>query len=125
VGNDPTGSGPGEGGSGPVHVGGHIRPPTKLRHVNPEYPELARRAGVGGEVVLECLIDVNGEVTDVRVLSGNPLLREAAARLRARLALSTRARRCRLQEGSSYPRAPASSKRRAVAAECLLQEAPT
>ena len=41
-------------------MGGQIRPPTKLRNVNPEYPELARRAGIRGEVVLECLIDAVG-----------------------------------------------------------------
>ena len=79
---DPTGTGPGGSGDShdgsPLHVGGQIHPPTKLRHVNPEYPDLARRAGIQGEVVLECLIDATGRITDVRVLSGHPVLAPAA-----------------------------------------------
>ena len=88
VGSDPTGDGPAEGddggGDGPRRVGPQIRPPTKLRHVNPEYPELARHARVQGMVVLECLIDVSGRITDVRVLSGHPLLAPSAASAVAR-----------------------------------------
>lgn len=78
----PTGTEPGSDGGGhagpPLHVGGQIHPPTKLRHVNPEYPDLARRASIQGQVVLECLIDATGRITDVRVLSGHPVLAPAA-----------------------------------------------
>ena len=74
---------PGNGGGESSHAyrpGGQIRPPLKLRNVNPEYPDLARRAGIRGEVVLECLIDPSGRITDVRVISGHPLLAPAAAK---------------------------------------------
>jgi protein TonB len=59
-------------------VGGHIRTPLKLRHVDPEYPPLARAAHVGGRVVVECVIDTDGRVARARIVSGKPLLNEAA-----------------------------------------------
>jgi protein TonB len=62
----------------PIRVGGHIQPPRRIRHVDPLYPELARRAGVAGVVVLECVIDREGAVRRVRVVSGHPLLDTAA-----------------------------------------------
>lgn len=78
---DPVGigDGPPVGNAGPlVRAGGEIQPPTKLRHVNPVYPDLAKRATVSGVVILECVIDTLGRVADVRVLKGHPLLDAAA-----------------------------------------------
>jgi periplasmic protein TonB len=72
-GSGTTGTGP-----APVRVGGQIQAPRKIRHVAPAYPDLARRAGVAGVVVLECVIDRDGLVRSVQVLSGHPLLNEAA-----------------------------------------------
>jgi protein TonB len=46
--------------------------------VAPEYPELARRAGVEGVVVIDCTIEPLGLVSGVQVLSGHPLLNQAA-----------------------------------------------
>jgi protein TonB len=66
------------GGGAPQRVGGAIVPPTKVVHVAPVYPEIARIARVSGTVVLDCTIDPAGNVVDVRVLSGNPLLAPAA-----------------------------------------------
>ena len=45
---------------------------------DPVYPELARRVRVSGTVVLDVQIDEEGNVSDVRVLSGHPLLTAAA-----------------------------------------------
>ncbi len=61
-----------------VRVGGGIREPRKITHVNPLYPEVAKSARVQGVVILECTIDPQGRVSDVRVLRGIPLLDEAA-----------------------------------------------
>ena len=76
------GAGPGGSASAPaaapLRVGGHIQPPRKVRHVDPSYPDLARRAGVTGIVILECVIDGEGRVRSVRVLRGHPLLDGAA-----------------------------------------------
>lgn len=49
-----------------------------IRKVLPQYPEMARRAGVGGDVVLSALIGTDGKLKNIRVVSGSPLLREAA-----------------------------------------------
>jgi protein TonB len=62
----------------PVRIGGDIREPRKVRHVAPVYPQTARDARVQGLVILECVISPRGEVADVRVLRGVPLLTEAA-----------------------------------------------
>jgi len=63
---------------GPVRVGGDIQEPKKIKHVNPAYPETAKRARAQGMVILECNISTEGRVTDVKVLRGVPLLDQAA-----------------------------------------------
>ena len=80
-GTSPVGPGPaGDGvGAAPRPVGGAIREPRRIHGGPPPYPELARRAHVEGKVVLECVIDERGRVKDVRVVSGHPLLADAAA----------------------------------------------
>jgi periplasmic protein TonB len=64
---------------GPVRVGGQIKEPSKIRNVPPAYPDVAKQARVQGVVVLEAVISPSGEVTNVRVLQGVPLLNDAAA----------------------------------------------
>jgi TonB family protein len=59
---------------------GLIEPPTILTRVEPAYPDLPRRAGIEGTVVLEVTIDAKGKVADVEVVRGLPLgLSDAAA----------------------------------------------
>jgi protein TonB len=65
-------------GLAPIRVSAGVQPPRKLRQVDPVYPELARAAHVEGRVVLDCVIGVDGRVTDVRVVRGVALLNEAA-----------------------------------------------
>lgn len=62
----------------PVRVGGHIKEPTKLRHVDPVYPKVAMEASLQGIVIIEAVIDAAGRVAEARVLRGVPLLDEAA-----------------------------------------------
>jgi protein TonB len=61
-----------------VRVGGQIKEPKKLKHVNPVYPAIARQARVQGVVVLECTINRQGRVADIKILRGIPLLDAAA-----------------------------------------------
>jgi len=64
--------------SGPVPVGGDIRPPERLTYVPPVYPDIARIAHVEGKVVLEATIDEWGVVKNVVVRQSQPLLDKAA-----------------------------------------------
>jgi TonB family protein len=49
-----------------------------LVKVNPVLPEKARQARVSGMVILQVLVNEDGEVADVKVLRGHPLLDDAA-----------------------------------------------
>jgi len=62
----------------PVRVGGRVKEPQKIFAPSPEYPVLARQARVQGTVVIDAIIDTNGNVVDVKVVSGHPLLIQAA-----------------------------------------------
>jgi TonB family protein len=44
----------------------------------PQYPEIARRARVEGTVILDLSVGATGQVTDVRILRGIPLLNDTA-----------------------------------------------
>jgi periplasmic protein TonB len=64
--------------SGPVRVGGDVRPPQKVVHVAPVYPGIALSSRVSGAVILEATIGEDGRVREVRVLKSYPLLDQAA-----------------------------------------------
>jgi periplasmic protein TonB len=49
-----------------------------LRRVQPPYPVIAKQARIQGAVQVQIDISETGEVTNVTLLSGHPLLREAA-----------------------------------------------
>jgi len=57
--------------TGPVaiRVGGNIRPPRKLHDVRPVFPPSMREAGREGVVPIEAIIDAQGHVSSVRVVS--------------------------------------------------------
>jgi TonB family protein len=63
-----------------VRVGGDIATPTKIRDVRPEYPAEATSANISGMVVLEIVIDTQGDVRSARVLRPIPQLNDAALR---------------------------------------------
>lgn len=62
------------GGTGdvPVRVGGNVRAPIAVKRVDPVYTEVARKARVHGIVIIEAVIDRQGNVTEARVLKGLP-----------------------------------------------------
>jgi periplasmic protein TonB len=62
-----------------IHVGGKVQESKLIHRIDPKYPELAIRTRQSGTVVLQVNVDEEGNVYEVRVLSGNPLLNEAAA----------------------------------------------
>jgi len=61
-----------------VRVSGAIQAGMLARQVQPEYPLLARRARIEGTVVLKAIIASNGTVKELNLISGQPLLVEAA-----------------------------------------------
>ena len=75
VGVDGNGSGPAD----PVFLTGEMQKPVLLEKVEPEYPIMARRIGMGGRVTLQAVIAPDGSVESVEVLaSKNPLFNQAA-----------------------------------------------
>ncbi|MGO9126763.1 MAG: energy transducer TonB [Terriglobales bacterium] len=49
-----------------------------IRRVQPEYPALAKQARIQGAVVLRAVIDREGTIQNLQVISGHPLLVQAA-----------------------------------------------
>lgn len=88
-------------GSSPLFPGGgdndraaeiaRLKPPSKplkmsagvmnamlVRRVQPDYPRIAKIIGLSGTVLVRATIGTDGEVHEIEVLSGNPILAEAA-----------------------------------------------
>ncbi len=63
---------------GTLRVGGQIRPPQKVLHVSPVYPQEAKDAGVQGVVIIEAKIGPDGSVAEAWVLRSIPVLDQAA-----------------------------------------------
>jgi TonB family protein len=61
-----------------VRIGGDVKPPEKIKHVPPVYPEIARSARVQGIVIAEVLIDADGLVSEAKVIRPVALLDQAA-----------------------------------------------
>lgn len=67
--------------SGPMRVGGDVKAPIVQNRINPKYTDTARTARVAGVVIVEAIIDKNGNVDQVKVIKGLPMgLSEEAVR---------------------------------------------
>jgi protein TonB len=56
----------------------HIEPAMILSQPQPVYPPLARSVRIQGDVVLRAIIDKEGGVAELQVVSGHPILAQAA-----------------------------------------------
>ena len=63
---------------GPVRVGGNVKPPRLIYGPTAIYPALAAQGRIHGMVVIDAIIDEHGNVVQEKVVSGHPLLLQAA-----------------------------------------------
>jgi TonB family protein len=61
-----------------IPVGGDVKQAKLISSVPPSYPALARNQRISGDVRIDALIDANGHVTTMNVVSGPTLLHQAA-----------------------------------------------
>jgi TonB family protein len=59
-------------------VGGRVKEPQLVSKTVPSYPAAARQSGIEGRVMIDAVIDTAGKLTNMRVVSGPPLLQRAA-----------------------------------------------
>jgi protein TonB len=62
----------------PVQIGGSVTPAKLLKSAPPVYPAFAKTQRVSGDVKIDALIDAAGQVTTMKVVSGPPVLHQAA-----------------------------------------------
>jgi len=61
-----------------LRIGGNVLAANLISKVDPVYPALAKQAKIQGVVVLETEISQEGKVENLRVMTGHPLLIQAA-----------------------------------------------
>lgn len=61
-----------------IRVGGNVQTANLIRKTPPQYPEDARAAGITGAVRLSAIIGRDGTIQNLQLISGHPLLVEAA-----------------------------------------------
>jgi len=62
----------------PLPVGGDVKPARLVKSVPPLYPQMARTQRISGNVSIEAVVDVDGNVGTMKVLSGPAILHRAA-----------------------------------------------
>jgi protein TonB len=62
----------------PVRVGQGVRAPRLILGPQPVYPVLARQGRISGAVVIDAVIDTQGNIVEMRTVSGHPILVLAA-----------------------------------------------
>lgn len=61
-----------------VRVSSGVAQGLLIRQVNPQYPQIARQARVEGRVILQATIGKDGTVQNLHLISGHPMLVQAA-----------------------------------------------
>ena len=62
----------------PLPVGGDVKPAHLVKSVPPLYPQMARTQRISGNVSIDAVVDVDGNVGTTKVLSGPAILHRAA-----------------------------------------------
>ncbi len=63
---------------GPIRVGGNVQAARIIKKVAPVYPKEAQKERISGTVRLHVIIDTEGGIKQLEVISGHPLLQQAA-----------------------------------------------
>jgi protein TonB len=63
---------------GAIPVGGQVQNSLLISRTDPVYPEIAKSARISGTVEFAALIGADGHMKELQVVSGHPLLRQAA-----------------------------------------------
>jgi protein TonB len=61
-----------------IRQGGNVTAASLINKVNPVYPPLARQTRISGTVRLHAIIGKDGAIQQLEVMSGHPLLQQAA-----------------------------------------------
>ena len=61
-----------------IPVGGRVQNAKLIRNPQPVYPQIAKSARIAGTVELSAIIGEDGHIQQLQVVSGHPLLRQAA-----------------------------------------------
>jgi protein TonB len=61
-----------------IPVGGRVQNAKLMRHPDPIYPQIAKSARISGTVELSAIIGEDGKIQQLTVVTGHPLLRQAA-----------------------------------------------
>lgn len=69
---------PGPASKAPIRVGGKVKPPRGILTPPPRYSVIARQARVQGIVDIDAVIDTDGTISEMKVVSGHPMLISAA-----------------------------------------------
>ncbi len=62
----------------PLPVGGDLKQASLLKSVSPIYPPTAKAQNISGDVNIDALVDANGSVSTVKIISGPTMLHQAA-----------------------------------------------
>jgi len=62
----------------PIRQGGIVQAANLIHQVTPVYPPIAQRTRIQGVVVMEATVSKDGSVESLRIVSGHPLLSQAA-----------------------------------------------
>jgi protein TonB len=62
----------------PLPIGGDVKPARLLSSTSPSYPSLAKSQRIEGAVRVDALVDPNGRISSMKVVSGPVLLHQAA-----------------------------------------------
>jgi len=74
----PQTTAPQQEGSPPEHISSGVAAGLLVRKVRPDYPNKARKKHIQGTVILRARIGKEGNIADLALVSGDPLLAKAA-----------------------------------------------